>query len=126
MQALPLAKRVELANAVKNGDANAINNIMSAVEKVAPDSGQRTPQGGRVDQAVLNKAAIIIKFARDHNIDLSKIGESDRQTIADGAIAHAIKEGHWEQYANKTGTYRGISDDSMKIINDAIAHLDGK
>lgn len=127
LKSLPVAQRGELIKAVQTGDVDAIHNIMDAVEKVVPDTGQRTPQGSRVDQAVLNKAAIVVKFARDHNINLSKISEADRQTIADGAIAHAIKEGHWEQYANKTATYRGgISDASMKIINDAMSFLDGK
>jgi hypothetical protein len=127
MSSIPVEQRGELIKAVQNGDANSINSIMDSVEKAVPDTGQRTPQGNRVDQAVLNKAAIITKFVRDHNIDLSKIADSDRQTIADGAIAHAIKEGHWDKYANKTATYRGgISDASMKIINDAMNLLDGK
>jgi hypothetical protein len=128
MSSIPVEQRGELIKAVQNGDVNSINNIMDAVEKAAPDTGQRTPQGNRVDQATLNKAAILIKYARDtHMPDMSGITSlAARQQIADGAIAHAIREGHWEQYANKTATYRGISNDSMKIIGDALNVLDGK
>jgi hypothetical protein len=129
MSSIPVEQRGELIKAVQNGDINSINNIMDAVEKSRPaKEGDITPQGTRVDQSTLNKAAILIKYARDtHMPDFSGVTNLEsRQQIADGAIAHAIREGHWEQYANKTATYRGISNDSMKIIGDALNALDGK
>lgn len=112
--ALPPASRVQLVNAVKAGDAATVNSLLDKV-------GAATEQGAKVDKSVTDKVAILVKFAQDHNIDLDAVDPSQRQALADGAIAYAKLNGHGTLPTR--GKYVGISDTTLQYVKDALKKM---
>jgi hypothetical protein len=110
LNSLPADQKTTLVNAVKAGDNETVNKIVA-----------QTAQGSVVDTNVANKVAILVKFAKDHNIDLEAISPEQRQTVADGAVAYAKMNGHG--VLPKSGAYRGISDSTLQYVKDALAKM---
>jgi hypothetical protein len=110
LNSLPADQKTTLVNAVKAGDNETVNKIVA-----------QTAQGTVVDTNVANKVAILVKFAKDHNIDLEAISPEQRQTVADGAVAYAKMNGHG--VLPKSGAYRGISDSTLQYVKDALAKM---
>jgi hypothetical protein len=111
LNSLPADQKTTLVNAVKAGDNETVKSIVS-----------QTPQGNVVDMNVANKVAVLVKFAKDHNIDLESIKPEDRQTVADGAVAYAKLNGHGT--LPKSGKYKGISDSTLEAVKDQLSKMD--